>query len=374
MNTTRPAYPGAPAVKVTCVVPHERGPRLRALIRELGIDEMTIQHARRTLLHDRRIRLGDAVPLSDELVEVVRFRVHVVCEEQVIASLVAGHGFGEPGRGNIVSRRVHLLGLDLPPCEELPQPTPTQQALQRRELAGLCCIVPRGEGTSIARLVLNAGLGAPFVTYAQGVASRAKLGLIRVTIPAGKEIVTTFVDCHDVGDAFRMVNEVLRINRPGAGFCYWYSLHAGMLDTRIWVGRQPHVASMEQVITALDMLTGGTTWRRKMEATTSQVTATANRLTGYTIHGPEVETEPVVNAALAAGAGGATLYRVHRELLKGADDLPSALESSELIIPESMLPRIHEAVSSTGLVERRGFIEVADVGGASGYSLRDQLG
>lgn len=372
MTTTSPAHPGAPAIKVICVVPHEGGRRLRGLIRELGIDEMTIQHARRTLLRERKIRLGDATSLSEELVEVVRFRVPVVCEEEVLGSLVDGHGFGEPGRGNIVSQPVHLLGLDLPSCHE---PSPLQRpALQRRQLAGLCCIVPRGEGTTIARLVLNAGLGAPFVTYAQGVASRAKLGLIRVTIPADKEVVTTFIDRHDVDEAFQMVNEVLGINRPGAGFCYWYPLTAGVLDTRIWIGRQPHVASMEQVITALDMVTGDTTWRRKMEGVASPVAAAPVRLSSYTLHGAEVETEPVVNAAVAAGAGGATLSRVHRELLKGDDDVPAALESSELIIPEPILPRIHEAVSGAGLMERRGFIEVAEVGGASGYSLRGQLG
>ncbi|NLO06086.1 MAG: hypothetical protein GX131_09705 [candidate division WS1 bacterium] len=215
--------------------------------------------------------------------------------------------------------------------------------------------------------MLNAGLGAPTVTYASGVASRARLGLIRITIPAEKEIVTSLVARHDVHEAFRMVTEVLRVDRPGAGFCYWSPVHGGILDTRMWTGRQPHVASMEQVIAALDAVTGDTSWRSKMERAASNAGAPPVRLVSYTIYGPESDTEAVVDAALAAGAGGATLSRVHRELLRDESDIPSAYESSELIIPETVLPDVHEAVIATGLIGRRGFVELAEVGGATGY-------
>lgn len=359
MKTNGKAYPGPPAIKFTCIIPQSMGARLRHLIGELGITEMSTQHARRTLLHKRS--------LSEELAEIVKFRTHESCEERVIAALSGGCGFGEPGRGSIVSQRINLLGLDLPPCPAI-SPTPLKPGiLLRRDLAGLSCIVPRGEGTTIARAVLNAGLGAPVVTYAEGVASRAKLGLIRVTIPAGKEIVSVFIGRHDIADAFRMVNDTLRINQPGAGFCYWFPVDVGILDTRIWIGHQPHVASMEQVIAALDVVTGDTAWRHKVERTSQQPADHPARLTSYTIYGPEIDTEAVVNAALAAGAGGATLSRVHRELQRSAGDIPSAYESSELIIPEAMLPRIHEAVIDAGLIEQRGYIEIAEVGEASGY-------
>ncbi len=58
---------------------------------------------------------------------------------------------------------------------------------------------------------------------------------------------------------------------------------------------------------------------------------------------------------------------MHRELLRDESDTPSAYESSELIIPETVLPDMHEAVMATGLIEQRGFIELAEVGEATGY-------
>lgn len=360
-------YPGLPAAKITCVTPQERSGRLRHLIGDLGIHEMTVEQARRTLLRERRIRIPEPVSLYEELVEIIRFRVDVAAEERVIASLTSDFGFGDPGRGSIVSQRINLLGIEVQSVAE-PVGTKTEDSTPvRQELAGLACVVPRGDGVAIARVLLNAGLGAPAVTYAQGVASRARLGLIRVTIPAEKEIVTILVSRHDIGEAFQMVSEVLRINRPGAGFFYWFPVHSGVLDARIWVGRQPHVASMEQVIAALDLVTGDTVWRRKADPDSSPVTVHPVGLLSYTIHGTELDAEHIVNAALAAGAGGATLSRVHRELPRGPDDVPAAAASSELIIPETMLPRIHEAVMGAGLMEQRGFVEIAEVGGASGF-------
>ncbi len=367
MNDSKVAYPGSPAIKVTCVVPQERGDELREMVAQLGIDDMTVQHARRTLLHERRIRIRDSVGVSEELMEIVKLRIQVADEEQVIPRIVRGYGFGEPGQGSIVSQRINILGHALPCCKVPLGPPPEPSPQPMREVAVLCSIVSRGEGTTVARAVLNAGLGAPTVTYASGVASRARLGLIRVTIPAEKEIVTSLVARHDIREAFRMVTEVLRTDRPGAGFCYWSPVDEGILDTRMWIGRQPHVASMEQVIAALDLMTGDTAWRSKMERTSSHSAAHPVRLISYTVYGPETDTEPVVNSALAAGAGGATLSRVHRELLRDASDIPSAYESSELIIPETVLSDVHEAVMETGLIEQRGFLELAEVGEATGY-------
>lgn len=362
-------HPGSPAIKIICVVSHEGGSRLRRLIFELGIEDMTTQHARQTLLRERRVKIRESVALSEKLVEVVKFHVDEASEERVIMALADGYGFGKPGFGSIVSQKVNLVGIAPPSSNLGPPAPPDRNVLLRRELAGLSCIVPRGTGTAIARVMLSAGLGVPVVTYAEGVASRGRLGLIRVTIPAEKEIVTVFVGRRDIGEAFRMVNEMLHTNRPGVGFSYWYPLSLGLLDTRIWMGGQPHVASMEQIIAALDMITGDTAWRSKLDRGSGHAPVSRGRLTSYAIHGPEIETEPVVNSALAAGATGATLTRVHREMLRAADDAPSAYESSELIIPSDRLPRIHETVSATHLIEQAGFIEIAEVGEASGYRL-----
>lgn len=359
--------PGCPAIQITCVIPQRDSAHFRSLLSPLGIREMTLQSARRTLLRERRMRSRGVPPLSEELVEIARFYVPPAGEGRAVSVLADGFGFGEPGRGSLVSRRMTLLGVTpSSACGRPPGRTTRDRTRVSRDLAGLCCIVPRGEGTAVARVALEAGLCAPVVTFGRGVGSRGRLGLIRVTIPVEKEIVTLFLSRHDVDEAFRLMSEVMRLDRPGAGFCYWFPLESGILDTRIWVGRQPHVASMEQVIAALDGVTGDTVWRRKTERT-SPVAGHPFPLSSYTIHGTEGDTEPIVRSAMGAGAGGATLSRLRRERLDGASGALAACENSDLIVAESALPAIQEAVGKAGLLDQAGFVEIAGVGGASGY-------
>lgn len=358
---------GEAVSQIVCVIPQDGAASLRRLIESLGIGEMSVQPARRTLLRERRTRSRGATPLSEQLVEVVRFNVASAAAPRLVATLADGVGFGEPGRGSIVSRRLALVGAaPSSPASDRRRRQPRSAALASG-LASLCCIVPRGVGASIARVALEAGLGVPVVAYGRGVGKRGRLGLIRVTIPVEKEIVTITLSRHDIGEAFRLVTEVMQIDRPGAGFCYWYPLERGILDQRIWVGRQPYVASMEQVIAALDVVTGDTAWRRKADRAGGAAAARSARLACYTIHGTEGDTEELVNAALAAGAGGATLVKLRRERFTAAADAPSAHEASDLIVAASQLGRIHAAVRDAGLVARDGFAEVAEVGGASGY-------
>jgi hypothetical protein len=360
---------GVPARLITCVVPRQGRAEYRDLLESLGIGEFTLQAARRTLLRERRRPRG-ATPLMDELVDVLRFRVPDRSEASIIPALVDAFGFGEPGRGNLVVRPVSIAGIEpgSPPAgpAESPKDRASGGARLIGDLAGLCCIVPRGEGTAIARIALEAGLCAPVVTYGRGVGSRGRLGLIRITIPAEKEIVTMLISRHDLDEALRLVTEVMKLGRPGAGFCYWFPLSGGILDTRIWVGRQPYVASMEQVIAALDVMSGGTEWRRKAERVQSAAGRPA-ALADYSICGNEGETESIVSSALEAGAGGATRSWMRRERLGGAETRPSAREENVLIVAESALPAIHAAVEKAGLAGQDCCVEVSRVGAASGY-------
>ncbi len=353
------------ASQITCIVPRQGPAAYHQALGALGVVEYTLQSARRTLLSEQRQRRG-VRPLLEELVDVVRFRVPTAAEDALVSALTERFAFGEPGRGSLVIRRSVLAGAS-PRATEIERPSGASRP--KEELAGLCCIVPRGEGQAIARVSLEAGLGAPVVTYAKGVGSRGKLGLIRITIPVEKEIVTIQLSRHDIDEAFRLVSDVMKLGRPGAGFCYWYPLSGGVLDTRIWVGRQPYVASMEQVIAALDVMTGGTAWRRKTEraggAPISQGGAPAQA--SYTINGPEGETEAALGAALEAGAGGATQSLIRLERLDGDQHRSSAREVTDLVVAADALPRIHGAVTGVGALERDSFVEIAGVGAAGGY-------
>jgi hypothetical protein len=358
------------AVQITCIVPRLYSGALTPALDSLGITDSFHHSARRTMLRERTAIRG-STPISQELVDIVRFTVPAASANTTVAALTELLRFGEPGRGSIVQRHVTLEGLSVatPSIRNL---RAAGAARRLTGLAGLCCIVPRGDGTEIARVLLETGLGAPVVAYGRGVGSREKLGLIRVTIPAEKELVTLMLNRHDVEEAFGLVTDVMKLGRrPGAGFCYWYPLGSGILDTKIWIGRQPHVASMEQVISAIDVLTGDTTWRRKFGDLTASE-GKPMKLAICSIHGPERETEPTVRAALAAGAGGATRSLARRERTDGTARTASAHEVTDIIMVKSALPKVLQAIAESGLYERDGFAEISEAGAASGYRTAEE--
>jgi nitrogen regulatory protein PII len=357
-------FPRTSSVQITCIVPRDSSAALSSAFDSLKITEYLLQPARRTMLGERKNSRG-SIPISHELVDIVRFCVPEASADSVVDAMAEILRFGEPGRGSIVQRRVNLEGQAVQVFEDIKTSRVAQKA---QGLAGLCCVVARGDGTDIARVLLEAGLGAPTVTYGRGVGSREKLGLIRVTIPAEKELVNLLLSRRDVEEAFNIVSEVMKLgHRPGAGFCYWYPLESGILDTRIWIGRQLHVASMEQVISALDIITGDTAWRRK----SGGLNVSAGRpmkMVVCSIHGPERETETAVRAALAAGAGGATRSLTKRELIDASGRSGSAREVTDIVMVKSVLPQVLQAITESGLYGQDGFVEVSDVGASSGYN------
>lgn len=193
--------------------------------------------------------------------------------------------------------------------------------------------------------------------------------MIRVTIPVEKEIVNLTLSRRDADEAFRLINEVIKLGkRPGAGFCYWYPLDCGILDTRIWMGHQPYVASIEQVITALDVITGDTAWRRKTGETVPAKECSLS-LASYAIYGPEGETNTAVRAALAAGAGGATQMLIRHEHFRDSERISSAYELTELVIADAALKQVHDAVIHADLSTKNGYSEISAAENASGYKV-----
>ena len=65
------------------------------------------------------------------------------------------------------------------------------------DLIGITCIVQRGASDTISRVALESS-AVPLITYGVGTGLRNKLGLLRITIPAEKEILRFVVHKGDV--------------------------------------------------------------------------------------------------------------------------------------------------------------------------------
>ena len=357
-----------PADKITCVVDRELGDRVEELLVERGVQGLLVQPGRAAVLRERRWALNPRKTehLEEDPAEIFRFYVPAGQDRPIIALLARELGLESPGRGSVFSERVQLYGLQPAALrrERLLEGAQAETAVQSH-LAYICCIVQRGEAAALARSVLQMGLSAPVVTYGTGMGLREKLGLLRITIPADKDVLHLVVARQDAPEAFDFMTDVARLHQPGRGFIYMSPLRFGLINTRIYRGEIRHVASIEQVITAIDTLKGDTRWRKKtMLPRAPRERGYLRDLVSYTILGAESRVEELVRAALGAGAGGRPP--------EGGEHVTRARQASDLIIPAAMVRPVHRAVLAGGepSADPTDFIELSEVEKASTYRHR----
>lgn len=362
----------AKAYRVTCVADASLGAAITEAARSLGVADVLVQSARTAVLRERRFLapLRGGTQLEDDLVNVYRMLTRSGTEAALMGEIVAAAGLHVPGRGTVYGEPVNLYGAEVPEARgRLGRASRRQLPALRRKLVLICCIVPRGEANSLAKALLEMGLAVPTVTYGAGMGLRNKLGLLRITIPVDKEVIEVIVDKDDATEAFSYLTDAARLRVPGKGFMYMSPVPLGLSNTRIYRGEVRHVASMEQVIAAIDTLTRDTQWRRKSYTPSAGSSREfSSDMVSYTITCREGELDELVGAAMAAGAGGATMRKL-RSLSLGEDGMTRTMESSDLIIPSRIVERVQESVVAAGAAgSHSGWtVEVSDVEGVISY-------
>jgi hypothetical protein len=130
----------------------------------------------------------------------------------------------------------------------------------------ICVLSDPGSGDQLAKIALDLGICVPVITYGSGNDIRDQLGLIRITIPAEKEIVHLLMPEQDSDSIIKLLVEHGRLDRPGKGFIYETPVTHGLIDTQMKIGNQKYAASMEQIIAAIDQLKTDTNWRKRLDA------------------------------------------------------------------------------------------------------------
>jgi hypothetical protein len=367
------------ADKITCVVDRSLSADLLSILRDLEIPGAFIQTGRSVVLRERRWALDPhrAVRLEEDPVELIRFYVPRGHDAAVISHLAVELDLRIPGRGSLYSERVELrCAASLASCRDLPRSRFTPQVNLQSGLVDICCIVQRGEADGLARAVLEMGLSVPVVTYGTGLGLRNKLGLLRITIPVEKEVLHLVVSRQDALEAFNYLTDAARLWHPGRGFIYMSPLTLGVINTKIYRGELRHVASMEQIIAAVDMLTRGTEWRRR--ATTAAHRDEKRRylsdMANFTLISEEGSVEALVRLAMQAGAGGATVFRLRFVELREQNGLPAsrASEASDLIMQRNLVKEVHKTIRSGGVdtSDQEVIVDISSVEKASTYRYR----
>lgn len=349
---------------ITCEVYQDLTGTISSALASMGFENAIVQSGRAIMLGNKsRFSIRNTASLSENLVDIYRFMVPVAQEQQVMSVLISAAMLDHEGRGSIYSEQVERLVPDGTPAADtipLPGPESDKRYPMTSNLTGIACILQRGEGNHTARTALEMGICVPSVTFGTGAGLRDKLGLIRITIPAEKEIVSLVTTHHDAHGVLTRIVEAGKLDQPGKGFVFTYPISHGLINTRLHTERELAAATVGQIVTAIDEIKGTTGWRRKFTAisdsgTTSRKISFLKNLVALTVICQETQLSKVIKAAMDAGASGATAAHLRNTQLQSeavrANLSAPPREQCTMIMTPAIAEDVANAVANAGLFE-----------------------
>jgi nitrogen regulatory protein PII len=353
------------ASKITCIVNKEASKKVQRILAEAGVKTFGLQSGRGVLLNEqaRFFGLSTRTNIEDSPVDVYRVYVPARSGEAVCSLLADGAGLDATGRGSLFSEEVNIEESGAGIVNRVTRKPFPEGPRFATDLTGICCIVQRGQAEPIIRSLLEMGV-APTITFGEGMGVRDKLGLLRIAIPAEKELVNAVVSRFDAEQIMHILIDVGRLDQPGKGFIYLYPVTRGIISAKIRRGRRAQGASIEQIVSAIDTLKGSAQWR-KMEVSAGKATKRKylRDLTNLSVLSNDGKLMDLVSAAMSVGASGATVGRFRQETTTEEVDDGSARELGDLVVGKQQVPDIVKAMAKAGLyeVETSGGIEIRPI-------------
>jgi len=131
----------------------------------------------------------------------------------------------------------------------------------KRDLCLIHCVVESDQTRAVSKAAIDAGAHGPVVFYGEGRGLRDHLGWLRITKQNGKEILTVLVEEAASKDVFSAMASAADIHLPGRGYMFMLPQERGMFNLPSRAGAKIYDANMQQVINAIDTLSGHTHWR-----------------------------------------------------------------------------------------------------------------
>ncbi|MCR4790794.1 MAG: hypothetical protein K5839_06905 [Treponemataceae bacterium] len=358
-------------IKIVCQLNTSLDSQMCALLQELGIENYNRQNARTEVYRERKAYFGltTKLMLEDDPNTIYSFYIAKELEEKVLKEIAIRLKLNIAGFGSIWSESVQLSGSEKFINTNIRQDllTSTDSLIISKNLVAMDIIVQRGLSEDIIKAALDIGMCVPCMFYGIGTGFRNTIGLLRITIPAEKEIIRIIVPKSESEEVMNRLIDVGHLDKPGKGFIYLYSANMGIIDTKIFRGKSLSAASMEQIIAAIDSLKGNVEWRKK--ETSPAISLNSKRkflkdMNNMAIFNDEGCYESLVKKAMENGAAGATTsnesFKSSREDTK---DISPSRERSDFVVSKDQVETLIDCISQEDsfMKNENGFIELKNV-------------
>lgn len=355
---------------VTLSVHHFLSERLANILKENNIPNVLYQNARSSMLKRRFLIPGYSV--TNERLVVYKFYIDPKEELFVLRDLILSLELYTPGNGSIYTEEITLVGSNDFSYKYKHDADSNVSDLQRglmHDLEVLNCIVCRGDAEKIVQLLISQGYLSPVITYGVGIGLRKHLGLIRIAIPPEKELFQVVVHEKDADIVDSYIRRVGKFHLPGRGFIFRHPIHLAKLNTRTLMGEPHHLASMDQIINAIDEVKGHSDWRRKKTDNKKQASIidffkkkqNASDVLLLNFITEEKDLGVITNFAFALGASGATCSR-YRKMIYINNSIASVEKISvSMVFDREKTRQLVSDLTSEGYFERGGLLEYQSV-------------
>lgn len=128
-------------------------------------------------------------------------------------------------------------------------------------LSIICCIVGQAYSERVSRAAVNAGAHGPVIYFSEGRGLRDRIGWLRITKEHNQEVLLVLADDAQAPDVFAAMAKAGELDQPGRGIMYRMDIDKGMFNLPSRFSKHRHPASMQQIIHAIDQLSGHKHWR-----------------------------------------------------------------------------------------------------------------
>jgi nitrogen regulatory protein PII len=347
--------------RITCIVNQLLSDKVTDFLNKLGVI-VYIENGRsvRESVKPRPFGIpGENIRMLNFPVSIFRFTIPRENSKEVVNHIVDIAELNIPGRGTIFSQDL-MEFCKIPPAINLDflssLKDSSHEDILLNNLAYVICVlsVP-GSGEYLSKIALDLGICVPLITFGTGNDIRDQLGLIRITIPAEKEIVHLVMPEQDSESIIRVLIELGRLDRPGRGFIYHTPVSFGLIDTHLKTGNQKSAASMEQIIAAIDQLKSGTGWRKRLDTEDHKKKADKSLLPQdnceISIISDEDHIDKLREACLSVGATGATTSRVVPKTGTGEQEITSTMIRSAISVPANITDSVVDTLLETSTIK-----------------------
>ena len=346
------------AIRITGILHRNLTPVITSALEKAGVREYQMSAGRCITLRERKgfFGLAAASKVIDDPVDILSVLVEPELGPGTLEVIVKSGGLTTPGRGSVFSEDVAIVRAHELCGAVSAGPVASGGVKLQRELTGICCIVLRGEGDEVARVALDTGTCVPAITFGYGTGVRDKLGLLRITIPAEKEIVTLMASSHDAEVLMDLLITLGKLNQPGKGFIYLYPVRAGQINMKVMHGMPKHAASMEQIIVAIDEMRGGSSWRARggwMGMAGLKREDYLHDLVALTFTCDEGRGETLVKTAVQVGLPGATMAQTKHVCPPHSESsrISAAREVCTMVMAKSIVESVVRVMEEHGALD-----------------------